>query len=292
MSAVILDGKAVAQAILQELQPEVALLRQEFGMAPGLAMISLGDDPSTHLYLRNKKRACKQVGVECFHHRLTAETTQEQLLALIAHLNKDPSVHGILVQLPLPPHIQQEEVVRNIAPAKDVDGFHPLNIGRLVTNTAPPLSCSPAGILELLLRYRIPLEGKRAVILGRTELVGKPVAMLLLHQNATITFCPDDLSMARPEIQQGDLLIVDIHKPRAITGDMIREGAVVVDAGSNYIDGQVVGDVDFVSVQEKAAAITPVPGGVGPMTVAMLVKNTVIAFKRQQAATEPLSHRY
>jgi methylenetetrahydrofolate dehydrogenase (NADP+)/methenyltetrahydrofolate cyclohydrolase len=292
MTATILDGKAVAQAILQELKAEVEVLCKDTATVPRLAMISLGEDPSTQLYLRNKKRACMTVGVECTHHRLAEETPHEQLLALITHLNKDPAVHGILVQLPLPPHIQREEIVRSIDPAKDVDGSHPLNIGRLVTNTAPPLSCSPAGIIELLLRHHILLEGKRAVILGRTELVGKPVGVLLLHHHATITFCTDDLENARAEMKQGDILVVDIQKPQFLQGDMIQEGAVIVDAGSNYVKGKIVGDVDFVSVQEKAAAITPVPGGVGPMTVAMLVKNTVTACKRQQSAVEPRSYRY
>lgn len=292
MTATILDGRAVSQAILQELKAEVAVLCKETEMVPRLDMVSLDEDPATQLYLRNKKRACAEVGVKCVHHRLAEKTPQEQLLSLLDHLNKDPAVHGILVQLPLPAHIQRKAIVSHIDPAKDVDGFHPLNIGRLVTNTAPPLSCSPAGIIELLIRHNISLEGKRAVILGRTELIGKPVAMLLLQHNATLTFCSDHFEMALPEIQKGDLLIVDIRKPLAIKGEMIQEGAVIVDAGSNYVGGKIVGDVDFASVQAKAAAITPVPGGVGPMTVAMLVKNTVAAFKRQQQATEPRSHRY
>ncbi|HHW14694.1 MAG TPA: bifunctional methylenetetrahydrofolate dehydrogenase/methenyltetrahydrofolate cyclohydrolase FolD [Firmicutes bacterium] len=277
--AAILDGKAVAEEISREVAAEVQRLKKT-GVSPCLAVLLVGDNPASQTYVRNKEAACQKVGIASRVVRLPADITQVELLHAVEELNEDEGVHGLLVQLPLPPYLDPRPVMAALRPEKDVDGFHPLNMGRLQAGEECLWPCTPHGIVQLLRRSRIPPAGRHAVVVGRSNIVGKPMALLLLQEDATVTVChshtPDLAALTR----QAELLVVAVGRPRTITGEMVREGAVVVDVGINRVDGRLVGDVDFESVAPRAAAITPVPGGVGPMTVAMLLLNTVQAARR------------
>ena len=276
----IIDGKKVSAEVKGRITAEAKALKQKTGKSPGLAVVLVGDDPASSVYVRNKKKTCQQVGFQSFEHHLPVDTSQEKLLALVQDLNRNDHVNGILVQLPLPGHIDSEKVLEAVDPAKDVDGFHPENVGRLVGGNAILKPCTPAGIIELLDRYKVKIEGKNAVVLGRSNIVGKPAAFLLLHRHATVTICHSRTKDLAAVARTADILIAAIGKPRFVTADMIQDGAVVIDVGINRVDGKLVGDVDFESVEEKASLITPVPGGVGPMTIAMLMANTLQAFQK------------
>ncbi len=278
--AQIIDGKKIAAELKAKIKKEVVELASE-GMRPGLAAVLVGDHPASTIYIRNKRKACEEVGIYSEEHHLPAEIPEEQLLRLIAGFNTNPQIHGILLQLPLPKSFHTDKVLYTISPKKDVDGLHPYNIGLLTMGSPPFTPCTPAGVIEMLDRYKIPIEGQRAVIVGRSNLVGRPVALLLMHRNATITVCHSRTKDIAAVCRQGDILVAAIGKPRFITANMVKEGAAVIDVGINRLpDGSLVGDVDFPSVEEKVGWISPVPGGVGPMTIAMLLKNTVESAKR------------
>ena len=281
--AVLIDGKAVAAEMQEELAVEAARLR-EAGIRPALAVVLVGDDPASHIYVRGKFRTAERLGIESRDHFLPATTSQAELLELVGRLNADPSVHGILVQLPLPAGIDPAAVLQAVDPRKDVDGFHPFNVGTLVSGGTPMPPCTPAGILELLDRAGVELAGKEAVVVGRSNIVGKPVAFLLLARHATVTICHSRTRDLAAACRRADVLVVAIGRARMVTGDYVKEGAVVIDVGVNREEGKLFGDVDFESVAPKAAAITPVPGGVGPMTIAMLMANTVAAARMQRHA--------
>ena len=275
--AKIIDGKAISTQIRAEIKEEIAAS----GLTPGLAVILVGNDPASAVYVRNKKRACAEVGIYSESYELPEETTEPELLELISKLNAKPEIHGILVQLPLPKHINKDTVLLAIDPSKDVDAFHPYNVGRIVTGDFDFLPCTPAGVMELLKRSGIDPAGKKCVIFGRSNIVGKPQALLMLHANATVTICHSYTKDDAAEARQADMLVSSVGKPGFITGDMVKEGAVVVDVGINRLnDGRLTGDVLFEEVEPKASYITPVPGGVGPMTITMLMKNTLTAAKR------------
>ena len=277
MSAKILDGKAVSQRIKNELKLEVEKLK-ETGIKPALAVIIVGDDPASKIYVRNKKLACEFCGIQSLEFALPAETTQEELLALIDRLNNDRTVSGILCQLPLPECLDEEAVINAISPVKDVDAFHPSNVGRIMIGNFDFLPCTPAGVMELIRESGIDVSGKKCVVVGRSNIVGKPMSMLLLHQNGTVTICHSRTKDLAKECREADILVAAVGVPELIRGDMVKEGAVVIDVGMNRLENKkLVGDVAFHEASEKAAAITPVPGGVGPMTIAMLMKNTVKA---------------
>lgn len=280
MTAAIIDGKAISNLLRKEIAREVEEFRAETGITPGLAVILVGDDPASQTYVRNKERSTVKVGMYSEVHRLPAETSQQDLLNLVNELNNDPKIHGILVQLPLPRHIDENTVIEAIAPGKDVDGFHAVNAGRLLIGQESFLPCTPYGIMELLKHEQVELKGKHAVVVGRSNIVGKPVALLLLREHATVTICHSRTADLGAMTRQADVLVVAVGKPNFITGDMIKPGAVVIDVGINRVDGQLVGDVEFASAKEVAGKITPVPGGVGPMTITMLLKNTLLAAKR------------
>ena len=279
----IIDGKATAQAVRAELRDEIAARRGEGLRAPGLAVILVGEDPASQVYVRNKEKACREVGIESFPYRLPAETSQEALLDLIGELNARPDVDGILLQLPLPRGLDASRCLLAIDPAKDVDGFHPENVGRLSLGLPGMVSCTPAGVIELLRRYNLPTRGKKAVVVGRSDIVGKPLALLLARPgefgDATVTICHSRTPDLAAECRGADVLFLAVGRPRMITGDMIKEGAVVIDVGINRTDDGLCGDADYDSVLPRASAVTPVPGGVGPMTIAMLLKNTVDAWR-------------
>ncbi len=279
-TARIIDGKAVAAAVRAEVTLRVRALRATTGRAPGLAVVLAGEDPASASYVRSKTRACQEAGIASRQLTLPATVAQADLLQRVADLNGDPAVHGILVQLPLPKHLQERTILEAVAPEKDVDGFTFASIGRLVENQPGFVPCTPAGILELLDREKIEIAGKRAVVVGRSEIVGKPVAFLLLHRHATVTLCHSRTADLAAETRRADILVAAVGRPRFISGDMVMPGAVVIDVGINRVEGGLVGDVDFDSVARVASALTPVPGGVGPMTVAMLLKNTLQAFER------------
>lgn len=283
MSAIIMDGKAAAKEIRISLRKKIAALKEK-GVTPGLAVILAGADPASQVYVRNKENACEKVGVASKTYRLDESTTQEQLLSLIDSLNRDPTVHGILLQLPTYPHLRSDEALRAIAPEKDVDGFHPLNAGKLFLGEEAPVACTPAGCMHLLKREGIELSGKRAVVVGRSNIVGKPMAMLLLQANCTVTVCHSRTKDLASVTREADILVAAIGKPRFITADMVKPGAAVLDVGINRLeDGTLCGDVDTEAVGEIASYITPVPGGVGPMTIAMLLVNTVSAAEKYAA---------
>lgn len=274
-----LDGKARAQEIRAGLAAEATRLTAE-GVVPGLAVVLVGENPASQVYVRNKKRACKKAGIESFAHDLPAKTTEEELLALVGELNRDERVHGILVQLPLPKQIDEARVIEAIDPAKDVDGFHPMSVGRLVTGGPCFPPCTPAGIMDLIATTGVALAGKHAVVVGRSNIVGKPVALMLLAQHATVTICHSRTPDLAAEVARADILIAAVGKPECIKGEWIKPGAIVIDVGINRLeDGMLVGDVEFDAAAERADFITPVPGGVGPMTIAMLLRNTVEAAK-------------
>lgn len=279
MSAAIINGKEIASAIELEIAGELKKIKRDTGKEAGLAVILVGDDPVSAVYVRNKKKACLEIGIRSSEYHLPKETSQETLLSLIGSLNNNPEIHGILVQLPLPHHIESNKIIEAVEPDKDVDGFHPVNVGKLVANTASLISCTPLGVITLLDKIKIPIEGKKVVIVGRSNIVGKPAALLFLHRNATITVCHSKTKNLSDYTNRADILVAAIGKPAFIKADMVKKGAVVIDVGINRDEAGLIGDVDFQEVKERASYITPVPGGVGPMTIAMLMQNTLIAFK-------------
>jgi len=278
----ILEGKVVAAKVLAEVKAGVAALTARTGVQPTLAVVMVGEDPASQIYVRNKKRAADDVGIASRDFLFPAGCSQAELSETIWKINGDSSVHGILLQLPLPKGLDENEAVNAIAPAKDADGLHPVSLGNLLAGKPSMVPCTPAGCIEILDHYGIPLEGAEAVVVGRSRLVGKPLAQLLLGRNATVTMCHTRTRDLAEHCRRADVLCVAAGRPRFITGDMVKEGAVVIDVGVNRLDtGKLAGDVDFDSVSKRARAITPVPGGVGLMTVAMLMKNTLLAATRQ-----------
>lgn len=281
MAAKLIDGKALAQSFRERIAKDVVELQAKTGVRPGLAVILVGDDPASHLYVRNKQKACDAAGIYVDEHKLPASTSQADLLALIEKKNADPNVHGILVQLPLPKHIDTKAVLDAVSPAKDADGFHPYNLGRLLEGNPTVEACTPKGIIAMIESTGVGIEGKRAVVVGRSTIVGKPVALMLLHRHATVTICHSKTRNLLEVCREADILVVAIGKARFITADMVKEGALVIDVGTNQLpDKSFVGDVDFGPVSQKAGWISPVPGGVGPMTITMLLQNTVESAKR------------
>lgn len=282
MSATLINGKQVSEEIRSSLRSEVERLSAQ-GFTPGLAVILVGEDPASQVYVRNKEKACHDLGYYSEVHRLSAETSQEDLLALVNKLNMQESIHGILVQLPLPGHIDEKSVIDAISVEKDVDGFHPVNVGNLVIGDESLLPCTPAGVIELIKRTGIEMSGKHAVVIGRSNIVGKPVSLLLQRENATVTMCHSRTANMKELTKQADILVVAIGRANFVDASYVKPGAVVIDVGMNRLDnGKLAGDVDFESVREVSGPITPVPGGVGPMTITMLMQNTLIAAKRLQ----------
>ena len=279
--AEIIDGKVVSSAIRNDLSEEISQFKSEYNVTPGLAVIIVGDNPASLVYVRNKKKACEQVGINSYEIALPGDVSEEELLARIEILNADPSVHGILVQLPLPKHINEETVINAIDPKKDVDAFHPSNVGKIMIGNYTFLPCTPAGVIDLLDYYNIDISGKKCVIIGRSNIVGKPMAHLLLERNGTVTVCHSRTVDLAEETKKADILVVAIGKPEFVTADMVKPGVVVIDVGINRgADGKLLGDVEFSGVSEVASYITPVPGGVGPMTITTLLKNTLNAAKQ------------
>jgi len=278
--AQIIDGKLVSAEQRKKIAAEVDELKAS-GYNPGLAVIIVGEDPASKVYVRNKHKACDEVGIYSEVHELPESTTQEELISLVRRLNDDDKINGILVQLPLPKHLSEDEIIAEISPEKDVDAFHTVNVGRIMLGDYDFLPCTPAGVMVLLEHYGIDVSGKECVVVGRSNIVGKPQAMLLLHANGTVTVCHSKTKDLKEVTKRADILVVAIGKADFITGDMVKEGAVVIDVGMNRReDGKLTGDVDFATVEPKASYITPVPGGVGPMTITMLMKNTLTASKR------------
>lgn len=281
--AELISGKVVSQKVRSEIAEEVKAFKEAYGYAPGLAVIVVGDDPASAVYVRNKHKACLDVGITSYQIEFPGETAEDVLLSKIDELNSDPKVNGILVQLPLPKHISEEKVINRISPKKDVDAFHPENVGKIVIGSYDYLPCTPAGIVELLNHYSVAIEGKSCVVIGRSNIVGKPMALLLTERNGTVTLCHSRTKNLANITSEADIVVVAIGKPEFLTADMIKEGAVVVDVGINRLpDGKLVGDVKFDEVEKKASMITPVPGGVGPMTITMLLKNTLTAARKQR----------
>ena len=278
--AEIIDGKKVSEHIRAEIAEGVEKLKAETGVTPGLAAVLVGEDPASEIYVRNKRKACANAGMYSEEHKLPAETTEQELLNLVDRLNNDLNIHGILVQLPLPDHINEAKILRAVTPLKDVDGFHPYNVGLLVEGNPSFISCTPHGIIKMLEFYNIDIAGKHAVIVGRSNIVGKPVSMLLLHRHATVTICHSRTKPLDEVTRRADILVAAIGRANFITADMVKEGAVVIDVGINRNEeGKLTGDVDFEAVSQKASYITPVPGGVGPMTISMLLWNTLESAK-------------
>lgn len=281
MSAKILNGKEVSARIKDELKDKVTELKKD-GIFPGLAVVLVGNDPASRVYVNSKKKACEFIGIESFEFTLPEDATEQQLLELVYKLNSDKQVNGILVQLPLPKHINEENIINAINPSKDVDAFHPANVGRIMTGNPIFLPCTPAGVMELIHESGIDVKGKECVVVGRSNIVGKPQAMLLLAEHGTVTICHSRTVNLEEVCKRADILVAAVGKPEFVKGNMIKPGAVVIDVGINRVDGKIVGDVEFSSASEVASAITPVPGGVGPMTIAMLMKNTVKAAELQK----------
>ena len=280
--AVLMDGKLVSEKTRDNIKSEVERLKNEFNKTPGLAVIVVGDDPASAVYVRNKHKACLAVGMNSYQIALHATISQDELISKIEELNADPLVDGILVQLPLPAHISEIAVTKAILPEKDVDAFHSENVGKIMIGKYDFLPCTPAGIVRLLDFYDISVEGKSCVVIGRSNIVGKPMALLLLERNGTVTVCHSKTKNLKEITKAADIIIVAIGKPRFLTADMVKAGAVIVDVGINRgDDGKLVGDVDFEAVSEVASYITPVPGGVGPMTITMLLENTLTAAKKR-----------
>ncbi|WP_408071077.1 bifunctional methylenetetrahydrofolate dehydrogenase/methenyltetrahydrofolate cyclohydrolase FolD [Butyrivibrio sp. JL13D10] len=271
----IIDGKVISQQVKDEVREKTAQLKEKTGIEVCLAVILVGSDPASQVYVRNKKRACEYVGFKSLSYELPEETTQEELLELIQKLNEDDSVHGILVQMPVPKHIDEKTVIDAISPKKDVDGFHPMNVGALCIGEKGFVSCTPAGIIQLLKRSDIDISGKECVIVGRSNIVGKPMALLMLRENATVTVAHSRTTDLKAVCKRADILIAAVGKPKMITEDYVKDGAVIIDVGINRNSetGKLCGDVDYENVAPKCSAITPVPGGVGPMTIAMLMNN-------------------
>ena len=280
--AIIIDGKAVTAKVREEIKNESAAFEKETGVKPGLAVIIVGDDPASQVYVRNKGKACEEVGFYSEIHRLPAETTEEELLSLVHSLNENDKIHGILVQSPLPGHLDEALIVNNIRYEKDVDAFHPVNVGKIMIGDYNFLPCTPAGVMELLKAYDIDVCGKEVAVVGRSNIVGKPQAMLMLHANATVTICHSRTKNLSEVLNRADVVVMAIGKAKFLKADMIKEGAVVIDVGMNRDEnGKLCGDVDFEECEKKASYITPVPGGVGPMTITMLMKNTLTAARTQ-----------
>lgn len=278
----LIDGKKISTEIKDELKVTVEKLKKQ-GVETCLAVIQVGDDPASSIYVRNKKRACAYVGIESLSYELPEETTEDQLVKLVKELNENDNVHGILVQLPLPKHINADTIIRTISPDKDVDGFHPESVGRLCIGEPGFVSCTPAGIIQLLKRSGIEIEGKECVVVGRSNIVGKPMSILLLRENGTVTITHSRTKDLKEVTGRADILVVAIGKPKFITADYVKEGAVVIDVGMHRNEeNKLCGDVDFDDIKDKVSAITPVPGGVGPMTIAMLMYNCVEAAKGQE----------
>ena len=279
--AKIIDGKQISSAMLDTVAAEVAALKAQ-NIEPCLAVILVGEDPASQVYVRNKQRACERVGIRSVSHILPVDTTQQELLDLIGSLNADPSVHGLLCQLPLPAHLDAQQLLLAIAPEKDVDAFHPVNVGKITIGNAKLLPCTPAGVMEMLRYEGISPAGKHCVVLGRSNIVGKPMALLLLAADGTVTVCHSKTPDLAAETRRADILVSAVGKRGLITADMVKPGAVVIDVSINRgEDGKLCGDADFEAVSRVASAVTPVPGGVGPMTIAMLMRNTVTAAKAQ-----------
>ncbi len=279
-----IDGKAVAASVRAQVAEEAAALKEQ-GIRPGLAVVIVGDDPASRTYVNNKKKACAETGIYSEEYALPASTTQEELMALVEKLNRKEEIHGILVQSPLPKGLDEKAVIEAINPAKDVDAFHPENVGRIMIGNFHFLPCTPAGVIELIRSQGIEIAGKNCVVVGRSNIVGKPMAMLLLHNNGTVTICHSRTRNLKEICASADILVAAVGKPKFITEDMVKPGAVVIDVGMDRDEnGKLCGDVDFAHVEPKAGYITPVPGGVGPMTIAMLLKNTITAAKLQNGA--------
>ena len=282
--AMVIDGKSIAKDIRETIKGEVTLLRESTGRVPGLATVLVGDDPASAVYVRMKRKACAAAQIHSAHHQLASTTTQEDLVALVGDLNRDERIHGILVQLPLPAEIDESTVLESIDPRKDVDGFHPMNMGRLLSGIPAVCPCTPTGIIRLIESTGTKIEGKSAVVIGRSNIVGKPVAIMLLKRHATVTICHTRTADLPARVGDADILIAAAGSPGMVKGRWIKEGAVVIDVGVNRTeDGRLVGDVEFEVARQKAAAITPVPGGVGPMTIAMLLSNTLLLAKQGSA---------
>ncbi len=290
MTAQLIDGKQVAEALRQELRQQVTELNAR-GITPGLAVILVGDDPASTSYVTAKEKACKEIGIFSSDNRIPAHTTHQELLTLIDRFNKDSRIHGILVQLPLPRHIKEDQILLAVDPSKDVDGFHPVNVGRMVVGQETYLPCTPHGIIQLLVRSGVTLDGAEVVVVGRSNIVGKPIANMLFQKspqgNATVTVCHTRTKDLASHVRRADIIIAAAGRPNTITADMVKPGAVVVDVGVNRVEDptrargyRLVGDVDFEAVRQKASLITPVPGGVGPMTITMLLYNTVQSARR------------
>lgn len=278
----IIDGKKVSAQVKQEVKNETELLKKEYSITPGLAVVIVGDDPASRVYVNNKKKACELVGFHSEEYALSAETTQEELLSLVKELNEKKDINGILVQLPLPKHLDDKAVIEAINPLKDVDAFHAVNVGKIMLGEYDFLPCTPAGVMEMLHYYNIEVSGKNCVVIGRSNIVGKPMAMLLLHENGTVTICHSRTKNLAEICSKADILVAAVGRPKFVTADMLKEGAVVIDVGMDRDgNGKLCGDVDFENVKDKCSYITPVPGGVGPMTIATLMKNTVKAAKIQ-----------
>ena len=274
--AQIIDGKAVSAAVKNEVAEEAAKLRDEKGLKIGLAVVIVGNNPASRVYVNNKKKACEYIGVNSLSYELPEETTEEELLSLLDELNERADVNGILVQLPLPKHMEEEKVLNKIDPKKDVDGFHPMNVGALCIGKKGFVSCTPAGVIQLLKRSGVEIAGKKCVVIGRSNIVGKPMALLLLRENGTVTIAHSKTQDLKSVCKEADILVVAVGRPKMITAEYVKEGAVVIDVGIHRDENnKLCGDVDFADVEPKCSAITPVPGGVGPMTIAMLMNNVV-----------------
>ena len=277
----LISGKEVSQKVKDEIKSQTKLLKDK-GISVKLAVIIVGDDPASHIYVKNKKKACEYVGFESLEYALDENTSEEELLELIDKLNKDKTVNGILCQLPLPKHIDEKNIIDSISPLKDVDAFHPVNVGKIMIGDYEFLPCTPAGIMRLIESTSYDVSGKDCVIIGRSNIVGKPMAMLMLHKNATVTICHSRTKNIEEKIKKADIVIAAVGIPKFVKGDMVKDGALVIDVGINRMsDGKLCGDVDFDEISKKASFITPVPGGVGPMTISMLMQNTLKAAKLQ-----------
>lgn len=277
----LISGKEVSQKVKDEIKSQTKLLKDK-GISVKLAVIIVGDDSASHIYVKNKKKACEYVGFESLEYALDENTSEEELLELIDKLNKDKTVNGILCQLPLPKHIDEKKIIDSISPLKDVDAFHPVNVGKIMIGDYEFLPCTPAGIMRLIESTSYDVSGKDCVIIGRSNIVGKPMAMLMLHKNATVTICHSRTKNIEEKIKKADIVIAAVGIPKFVKGDMVKDGALVIDVGINRMsDGKLCGDVDFDEVSKKASFITPVPGGVGPMTISMLMQNTLKAAKLQ-----------
>jgi methylenetetrahydrofolate dehydrogenase (NADP+)/methenyltetrahydrofolate cyclohydrolase len=276
----IIDGKVISASVKERVKAEVEALKAQ-GVTTGLAVIIVGEDPASKVYVANKKKACEALGIISEEYALPETTTQEELLSLIDTLNNKKSINGILCQLPLPKHLDEQAVINAILPEKDVDAFHPANVGKIMLGDYDFVPCTPAGIMEMLAYENIDITGKTCVVIGRSNIVGKPMGMLLLHKNGTVTICHSKTNDLASVCKEADILVAAVGIPNFVTADMVKDGAVVIDVGINRVDGKLVGDVNFAEVKDKCAAITPVPGGVGPMTIAMLMQNTLTAAKKQ-----------